>query len=212
MITAPQLFEMGQSLGKTVWDDKAVSCSNDEKQIIRWIMLLHNGGKPFDLDPCYSIGRFWQGLPEPHFRFDIEPQTDDCRQADVRNLPLDNDAVRSCMFDPPFVCGKSPVETGVIRARFSSFKNPKEMNEFYSAALKELSRVASKLLVVKCQDTVSGGKQYLSHVYITDEATRLGWYCDDVFVLWRENVLWSPNMENQYHARKNHVYFLVFKK
>lgn len=208
----PQLFEMPQSLGKKSWDDMAMSCSDDETQIIRWIMLLHNGGKAFDLDPCYSTGRFWTGLPEPLLKTDLEPQVAGCGQADVRHLGLGDNAVESCMFDPPFVCGKSDVETGVIRARFSAFKNPAEMNQFYIDAIRELSRVVSRLLVIKCQDTVSGGKQYISHALIINQAVLNGWYCDDIFVLFRKQVLFSPNMANQQHARKNHVYFLVFKK
>jgi len=104
------------------------------------------------------------------------------------------------------------VETGVIRARFSSFKNPAEMNQFYLDAIRELSRVVSRLLVVKCQDTVSGGKQYISHALIINQAALNGWCCDDIFVLFRKQVMFSPNMANQQHARKNHCYFLVFKK
>ncbi len=68
------------------------------------------------------------------------------------------------------------------------------------------------LLVFKCQDTVSGGKQYLSHVEIVRMAQDIGYEADDLFVLARRNVIWSDNMKNQQHARKTHSYFLVFKK
>lgn len=64
----------------------------------------------------------------------------------------------------------------------------------------------------KCQDTVSSGKQYLSHVYVINEAEKLNFICVDVFILLATNRIQGHNHQNQKHARKFHSYFLVFKK
>jgi len=61
-------------------------------------------------------------------------------------------------------------------------------------------------------DTVSGGINYMSHAKVMLEAQRAGFYIKDLFILGRKNILWSPNMKNQQHARKNHCYFLVLQK
>ena len=52
----------------------------------------------------------------------------------------------------------------------------------------------------------------MSHAKIMQWASEVGFYCKDLFVLGNNNVLLSPNTANQQHARKNHSYFLVFKK
>jgi hypothetical protein len=65
------------------------------------------------------------------------------------------------------------------------------------------------ILVFKCQDTISGGKQYLSHVEIINMAVRLGFYPKDLFILLSKNRLMSPNQRNQKHCRKFHSYFVV---
>ena len=47
---------------------------------------------------------------------------------------------------------------------------------------------------------------------VLEMAKAMGFYAKDLFILVRNNVLWSPNMENQQHARKNHSFYWVFKK
>lgn len=209
------LFEIEEKVKPFRWSELAVSLTNNERDIIRWIMLLHNDGKPFDVDPTYSTGRFWDGIPGPRHRFDINPQVEDVIEADARAIPLPDASVRSIMFDPPFVVGghNEGFKDGIIKKRFSFFRTMKELYSFYDAALAEFWRLLQKggIVAFKCQDTVSGGKQFISHFEVMKQAERLGFYCKDLFVLGRTNVLWSPNMANQQHARKNHCYFIVFQ-
>lgn len=116
------------------------------------------------------------------------------------------------MYDPPFVVGMSSY--GVIKDRFSKFRTPAELWAFYAASIKEFERILRDdgLLVVKCQDMVSSGVQFMSHVEIIRMAEEIGFYCKDMHVLGSNNVMWSPNMVKQQHARKNHSYFIVFRK
>lgn len=209
----PLLFDIPEHITKPKWSEYATSISDDEAEIIRWIMRLYTGSRPFDLDPTYSIGRLWTGLPQPRLKFDLMPQTPDCMQANVTALPLPDASIDSVLFDPPFVVAPNPAP-GIIRDRFSNLANPKELYRFYLCALGELHRVLRPdgILAFKCQDMISGSKQYLSHVEIVNMAKELHYICEDLFVLVRTNVLWSPNMVNQQHARKRHCYYLVFRK
>ena len=69
------------------------------------------------------------------------------------------------------------------------------------------------ILIFKCQDKVSSGKQYMSHVYIMNEAVRIGFYPKDLFVLLAKSRLVADwQKQKQAHARKWHAYFLVFQK
>lgn len=195
------------------WSGQVVSLSYDETRIIRWIMDLHNSGLGFDLDPCYSIGRFWKGLPEPRYKLDRYPQVEGLAQADAAYLPVASESVDSIMFDPPFVIGPSD-KPGIIRDRFECFKNAKQLWHFYGLSLEQFYRVLKRggLVAFKCQDIISGGKEYWSHIYIINKATEIGFRCVDLFVLGNKSVIWSPNMKHQQHARKNHCYFVVLRK
>lgn len=198
----------------TDWSTKATSFSYDQKEIIGWIIKLHNGGNPFELDPTFSRGVFWRGLEEPRLKFDLVPQRPDVIQGDVRQLPLESNSISSIMFDPPFVVGSDKRGKGIIRDRFSSFRTEEGLWTFYKESLQELDRILQPngIIAFKCQDMISGGNNYMSHAFVIVEAQKLGLYVKDLFVLGRKNVLWSPNMANQKNARKNHCYFLVLQK
>ena len=73
------------------------SVSYDQSEIINNILLLHTDSHIIDCDPTYSKGNFYKhtGIKEPIYKFDINPQTDDTIQADVRDLPLENKSIPS---------------------------------------------------------------------------------------------------------------------
>lgn len=197
-----------------VKEDIAKSVYSDEAELLRMVIRLHCPNA-FELDPTYSTGNFYKGIPQPKYRFDIEPQTEGVIQADCRKLPLENESVASIMFDPPFVAGIGrDGKPGIIRTRFGSYKSIEELWEMYRDALKEFHRILKPngMLVFKCQDTISSGKQYLSHVEIINTAINSGFYVKDLFILLASNRMMSPNMDIQYHARKFHSYYIIMQK
>jgi hypothetical protein len=198
------------------WSDKAVSLNYNESAIIAAIIKLYNADQPFAVDATYSTGRMWTKLPQPLMRFDLYPQGDDVQQADARALPLADSSVGSVMFDPPFVMKDTTtrVPNGIIECRFTGYKNAADLWGMYGAALTEFYRVLTPggIVAFKCQDVVSSGKQWWSHIKVYEMATALGFVGRDLFVLGRKSVMWSPNMRNQKHARKNHCYYWVFEK
>ena len=102
-----------------------------------------------------------------------------------------------------------------LRKRFGVYPSELELFHFYEDSIKEFSRilVENGLLVIKCQDKISSGKQYISHKIILDYCEKYGFYCEDLFVLLAKNRLVADwQVKNQKHARKFHSYFLVLRK
>jgi len=188
---------------------KSTSYSQDE--ILQSILTLYCP-KGFELDPTYSKGGFYRNIPEPRLKYDVSPQTPDTKQADCRALPLANDSLSSIIFDPPFVAATT--FKGIMTNRFGSYPTVYELWSMYKQALKEFYRILQPhgILVFKCQDTVHGRKQYLSHVEVVNLATRLGFHPRDVFILLAKHRIIRHNMKVQHHARKFHSYFLIFEK
>lgn len=194
-------------------DEIVFSLSFDQDKILRDIMRLYLNGQAFDVDCTYSKGVFWKRLPQPILKFDVEPQSEDVMRASADNLPLESGSIGSLIFDPPFKASNSRVK-GIIEDRFTAFASVEALWEFYGNAIEEFARVLHDkgILVVKCQDTVSSGKNHWSHFEIEESARDNGFEMIDLFVLGSRNVLMSPNMRNQKHARKNHSFFLVFQR
>lgn len=188
------------------------SISYDQDEIIQGIMTLHLDGAPFECDPTYSKGVFYKNLPAPRLKFDLAPQYPDVIQSDCRNLPLEDESIQSIMFDPPFLqrSGKG----SIMKDRFGEFNTIPNLWMFYYASLKEFYRVLRPggILAFKCQDTVSCGKNYMSHVEIMNQAVSVGFYPKDIFILLAKSRMSQWNIKKQQHARKFHSYFWVFEK
>lgn len=208
-----QLTMFEQVPERPVWRDMITTVARDQEQILRNIMQLYLGGHAFHCDVTYSKGVFWKRIPPPTLMFDIAPQHEFVRQADCRHLPLHPACLRSVIFDPPFKASNSKVK-GIIEQRFTAFKSVEAIFAFYRESLDEFYRVLEPggVAVVKCQDTVSSGKNHWSHREIEEHAKLIGFDQLDLFILLARSIIWSPNMANQQHARKAHSFFLVFRK
>lgn len=196
-----------------IQDNIIKSISYDQTEILQNIIKLYCP-QGFYLDPTYSTGNFYSGAVQPpSLKMDILPQTADTIQADCRFLPVKDHSISSLIFDPPFVVGPNS-SPGIMRDRFSCFSSVTNLWKFYEESLAEFSRVIvpKGIVVFKCQDMVSGGKQWISHVSIINSAIKYGFYTQDIFILLAKNRVISPNTLHQKHARKYHSYFLVFSK
>jgi len=195
--------------------------SYDQSEIIRNILMLHVPGGKIDCDPTYSTGAFYNGtgIEVPELRFDIKPQAEGVIQADARHLPLEDESFSCMMFDPPFLAttGKSLTEGqgNIINRRFGVFPDEQSLHRFYVEAMVEAHRVLKPqgILIFKCQDKVSSGKQYWSHCFIMNEAVKIGFYPKDLFILLAKNRLVADwQARNQQHARKFCSFFWTFQK
>lgn len=197
------------------------SISYDQSEIIKSILQLHVPSGKIDIDPTYSKGKFYDGtgIEQPRLIYDIAPQNDRVIQADCRKLPLRDECVNCIMFDPPFLATTGPslkADGGnIINKRFGVYHNEKALHKFYIDSLKEFHRLLCNhgILIFKCQDKVSSGKQYMSHVFIMNAAVEIGFYPKDFFILLAKSRLVADwQAANQKNARKFHSYFWVFEK
>lgn len=194
-------------LPKTI---SSISFSQDE--ILRDIVTLYvpNG---IEVDCTYSIGRFYKYIKQPKHKFDLFPQKPDVIKASSEQLPLEDLSIRSLMFDPPFIAAHSvESEDYHLEKRFTIIKGIKNLHSMYAKSIIEFGRIIKKrgVLIVKCQDCVYGRKNYFNHIFIHDCAICAGFNPIDLFILLaRSRFIGSGE---QFHSRKFHSYFWVFKK
>jgi len=212
----------------------SLNTEDRQEEIINHILKLHNKNEPLDMDVTYSKGVFYKNgkVEDPKLKFDLKPVTDDTVQASSNNLPLEDSSIQATMFDPPFIIsGKLKADSkegsNIIAKRFSSYENYDQLKEHYSTTLKELYRVTKDkgIVIIKCQNTISSGKQHFTHFFVLQEAMKYGFYPKDEFILASKSKITSfgkvnketgklegGRWKNQLHAMKTHSFFLVLEK
>lgn len=171
-------------------------------------------------DVTYGKGVFWKSVPADAYRLLI---SDISIGTDCRHLPYSDSFLDCIVFDPPYM--HTPGGTAHVghqnyegyyknNVSNSEKKYHEAVLDLYFTAAVEAMRVIRPqgIYIVKCQDEVCANQQRLTHVEIINELTKYGFVCEDLFVLMRINKPGVSRMVRQVHARKNHSYFLVFRK
>lgn len=191
------------------------SVMNSDKDILLAIRQLYLDGKNFDLDPCFSTGKFYDDLETPKIKYDKEPKLSEVIKNDLmEGIPLENNSVNGIVFDPPFMFGKhGKTEQNIMTKRFTMFDNWQDLENMYKKALMELYRILIKggVVAFKCQD-YTDSKTTLTHCFVWKWAIEIGFNVEDIFIqTFKGGRVWNSNLV-QRHARKYHSYWIVLKK
>lgn len=201
-------------------------------EIFPKILELHVPVGGIIADVTYGKGVFWRNIPEGKYHLKA---TDIAMGVDCRALPYSNESLDCVVLDPPYMEGfyrhiGEKAGSGTHASFRDAYSNGNEQNEdtintgiakwhgavtdMYFRAGREAHRVLREkgVLIVKCQDEVCAGKQWLTHVEIINAYEQYGFYTKDLFILVRPNKPAISRLKQQIHARKNHSYFLVFVK
>jgi 16S rRNA G966 N2-methylase RsmD len=219
--------------GKSTSDLILSATLDNNAEIFPQILTLHVPKKSKIADVTWGKGVFWKNVSQEDYQ--ILP-TDISTGIDCRNLPYKNDSIDCVVLDPPYMEGfyrknsNHKAASGTHTSFAEAYSNGNESNDdednvgtkkwhaavtdMYFKAGKEAFRVLRKkgVLIIKCQDEVSAGKQWLTHVEIINKYAEFGFYTKDLFVVVRNNRPSVSRLITQKHARKNHSYFLVFVK
>ncbi len=170
-------------------------------------------------DVTYGKGVFWRRVDTSEYDFSPDLKTG----VDCRNLPYEDSSFDCVVFDPPYM----HTPGGTAHSSHQNFEQYYQNNaitsnkkyheavlDLYFQAAREAFRILkdSGIYIVKCQDEVCANKQRLTHVEIINELSEYGFLVEDIFVLVRNNRPGVSRIKQQRHARKNHSYFLVFRK
>ena len=192
------------------------SVQNNDRDILWSIRKLYLGGDNFDLDPCYSTGKFYGDLERPMMKLDKEPQDDEVIKNDIlkNGLPYQDNSIKGIVFDPPFMFGKhGKTDENIMTKRFTMFDSWNDLESMYKKSLSEFYRVLVKggIIAFKCQD-YTDSKTTLTHCFVYNWAKEVGFEAEDLFIMiFKGGRVWNSNLI-QRHARKYHSYWFVFKK
>lgn len=193
-------------------------CTNDEMFPKILQLYVSDGAKIADV--TYGKGVFWKKVNQAKY---------DCLFSDLktgvdcRKLPYDDSSMDCIVFDPPYM----HTPGGTAHSNHQNYEQYYQNNaitsekkyheavlDLYFRAASEAKRVLKNkgVYIVKCQDEVCANKQRLTHVEIINELITMGFIVEDLFIVNRKNKPGVSRIKEQKHARKNHSYFLVFRK
>lgn len=173
-------------------------------------------------DVTFGRGVFWKRISSD--AYDLHA-TDIKTGVDCRALPYADASFDAVVFDPPYMHtpggtahnGHQNYEHYYANNRLepSDKKYHEAVLDLYFTAATEARRVLRPegVYIVKCADEVCANQQRLTHVEIINQLTTVeNFIVEDIFVVVRRNKPGVSRVLRQVHARKNHSYFLVFRK
>jgi len=197
----------------------AYHATNDE--VFPHVLKLYVPEGSLVADVTYGKGVFWKQIPRG--AYDVRA-TDLRDGVDCHKLPYGDTMFDCVVFDPPYM----HTPGGTAHQNHQNFENyyfnngtengGKKYHEavldLYVKGAREAYRVLKPdgIYLVKCQDEVCANQQRLTHVEIINELAMMGFVVEDLFVVLRKNKPGVSRMLRQVHARKNHSYFLVFRR
>jgi hypothetical protein len=171
-------------------------------------------------DVTYGKGVFWRNIPRGAYNL---LATDLKTKVDATALPYEAQTIDCVVFDPPYM----HTPGGSAHKHHQNYEDYYQNNainsdkkyhdavlDLYFRAAREAFRVLrpNGIYIVKCGDEVCANQQRLTHVEIINELTTYGFVTEDLFVLLRHNRPGVSRVIRQVHAKKNHSYFIVFRK
>lgn len=169
-------------------------------------------------DVTWGKGVFWQSVETDKYNLlatDLRPEHGG---VDMRAVPYADDSLDAFIIDPPYMHTPGSIKESVARAYYNNNDAAMSVDDLigkYVDAFKEAWRCLHNggVIIVKCQDTVESGKQRLVHVHLIDHLWKIGFVAEDLFIMVQDKKpTYDPKWTVQKHARKNHSYFLVFRK
>ena len=192
----------------------------DDSELIDKMLNFYPRKKPKDiLDSTVNGGRFWRGLKWNIIGMDIDPAHHPDVVGDNTDMPFDDASFDVIVYDPPHIPNQGKDRSKDFNTRFGlTLKSPKE--EGYSFAFmyppfaKEAYRVLRPegILLCKIADYIHGHRYQSAHIDFIGAAKAVGFCPCDCILKVRRGPIIDPRWKKAHHARRQHCYWLVFRK
>lgn len=171
------------------------------------------------LDATINGGRFWRGSTRPVIGLDIESAHRPSIAGDNTRMPFPNALFDVVVYDPPHIPNQGKDKSKDFNTRFglgvrSAKENGYSFSHTYPPFLEEAYRVlkAEGVLLAKITDYVHDHQYQWAHVDFISAATAAGFRACDCIIKTRKGPIIDPRWKVAHHSRRQHCYWLVFRK
>jgi SAM-dependent methyltransferase len=171
------------------------------------------------LDATVNRGRFWKGSTRPVIGMDRETGHRPHVAGDNTRMPLRREAFDVVVYDPPHIPNQGRDRTKDFNRRFglvlrSSKEHRYSFAHTYPPFLREAYRVLRPegILLCKISDYVHDHRYQWAHLELIQAARRVGFCPCDCIIKVRKGPIIDPKWKTARHTRRQHCYWLVFRK
>jgi SAM-dependent methyltransferase len=171
------------------------------------------------LDATVNAARFWKTSNRPVVGMDINPKVRPTVVADNRRMPFKNGCFDVVVYDPPHIPNQGKDQQKDFNQRFglvlkSPAKNGYNFSHLYPPFAQEAYRVLKPegILLCKIADYIHGHRYQWAHVELLNAVVAVGFTACDCIVKVRRGPIVDPRWKHAHHARRQHCYWLVFRK
>ncbi len=180
---------------------------------IEAIMALHFPGRDV-IDMTWGKGAFWREYDGVVIGGDLALGAG--IRWDATRLPLRDKSVAVAVIDPPFKRGpRNHPHQGIdfLRGRYGSAGHTEQaVDRLYDGMLPEALRVATKGLILKCQDGTDGHSFYPRHIRLADQVRSLtGLEVHDLTMIYSPNKTGTLVQGEQRFFRQHISYLMVWR-
>jgi SAM-dependent methyltransferase len=171
------------------------------------------------LDATVNAGRFWSGSGRSIIGLDINPKFRPDVVADNRRQPFDDRCFDVVVYDPPHIPNQGADKLKDFNTRFglvlkATAENGYNFTHLYPPFVREAFRVLRPegVLFCKIADYVHNHRYQWAHIEVVRAALAAGFCACDCIVKIRRGPILDPKWKTAHHARRQHCYWLVFRK
>jgi SAM-dependent methyltransferase len=171
------------------------------------------------LDATVNGGRFWRESKRPVIGIDIESKHRPRVIADNTLMPFRSRVFDVVVYDPPHIPNQGKDNLKDFNVRFGLvLRSPKEQHYNFSHTfppfLAEAYRVlkVEGILLCKITDYIHHHRYQWAHIELTEAARAVGFRACDCIIKIRKGPIMDPKWKTAHHSRRQHCYWLVFRK
>ncbi len=171
------------------------------------------------LDTTANGRRFWHDSKRPVLALDIEAKHKPDVAADNALMPFRPDSFDVVVYDPPHIPNQGKDKSKDFNTRFGlGLHVPKEQGYNFSHTFPPFMREAWRvlksegLLLCKITDYIHHHRYQWAHVELIQAAQTVGFRACDCIVKIRKGPIIDPKWKVAHHTRRQHCYWLVFRK
>ncbi len=208
-LVPPQQYEPLPS----IWD-------GDDSELLEKMLRFYPKARPRKiLDATVNSGRFWRNSSREVLGLDINSQCRPDLIGTSQSLPIKSNSLDVVVYDPPHVPNQGKDRQKDFEIRFglgakSSIKTNYSFSYTYPPFVSEAHRVLRHdgVLFCKITDYVHNHKFQWAHIDFIQAATEAGFHACDCIIKIRKGPIIDTRWKVAHHARKQHCYWLVFRK
>ena len=197
----------------SIWD-------GEDSELLEKMLQFYPKVEPRNiLDATVNSGRFWRNSSREVLGLDINPQCRPDLLGTSQSLPLKSNSFDVVVYDPPHVPNQGKDRQKDFGIRFglgakSSIETNYSFSYTYPPFVSEAHRVLRHdgVLFCKITDYVHNHKFQWAHIDFIQAATEAGFHACDCIIKIRKGPIIDTRWKVAHHARKQHCYWLVFRK